>query len=150
MKATQLLKKDHQKVKDMVKKLKSAKEDREALLSTIEEEIKIHTQCEEEIFYPAVKKFDSELVEESIEEHREVDSILAELMDIVDGEDEEFTEKVAELEENLLHHMDEEEGEMFPMAEKELKEELEDLGNQIEALKDEIQGEEPKKSRRVA
>jgi hemerythrin superfamily protein len=150
MKATELLKKDHQKVKDLIKKLKSARQNREELLNTIEEEIKIHSQCEEEIFYPAVKEFDSDMVDEAVEEHRQVDNVLAELMEIVDSEDEDFTEKVDELEENLLHHIEEEEGEMFPKAEKELKAELDDLGNQIQALKEEIQGEGPGRSKRVA
>lgn len=150
MKATQLLKKDHQKVKDLIKKLKSARKDREELLAEIEEEIKIHSQCEEEIFYPAVKEFDADRVEEALEAHHQVDNTLAELMEAAEGDEEDFREKVNDLEENFIHHIEEEEGELFPLAESELKEDLQELGTRMEDLKEEIQGKGPKRKKRVA
>jgi hemerythrin superfamily protein len=144
MKATDLLKKDHQKVKGLIKQLLSAKENRMDFLDTIEEEIQIHSQCEEQVFYPAVKEIDAEMVEEATEEHHKVDAILAELKEMTAQQGEQFTAKVKELEENLEHHMEEEEGEMFPRAEKELKAQLEDLGDQIENLKKGLSPEERK------
>lgn len=137
MKATQLLKKDHQKVKGLIKKLKSARAKQEELINRIEEEIKIHSQAEEQIFYPAYEEVDSELVAESLEEHHQVDNILAELKEMPGYEGEEFEAKVIVLEEMLEHHMEEEEGEMFPEAEKKLKDQLEELGAQIEEFKEE-------------
>lgn len=137
MKATQLLKKDHQKVKGLIKKLKSVRTKQEELINEIEEEIKIHSQAEERIFYPAYEEVDSEMVAESLEEHHQVDNTLAELKEMPEYEGEEFEAKVTVLEEMLKHHIEEEEGEMFPEAEKKLKDQLEDLGAQIEAFKGE-------------
>ncbi len=142
MKATQLLKKDHQKVKGLIKELKSARAKKEELMAQIEEEIKIHSQAEEQIFYPAYEEVDSEMVAEALEEHHQVDNILAELKEMTGDEGEEFEAKVTVLEEMLEHHMEEEEGEMFPEAEKKLKNQLEDLGAQIEAFKEEWNSKE--------
>ncbi|HZR46987.1 MAG TPA: hemerythrin domain-containing protein [Candidatus Manganitrophaceae bacterium] len=138
MKATDLLKKDHKKVKSLIKKLKSASSDKRALVAQIEEEIKIHSRCEEQIFYAEMKKIDSERVAEAAEEHHRVDVILAELKEMTGGEGETFDAKVTLLEENLEHHIEEEEGEMFPEAEKKLKGQLENLGSEIKYLKGEL------------
>lgn len=138
MKATQLLKKDHQKVKGLIKKLKSARKNKVELIQSIVGELKIHTQCEEQIFYPAMKEIDSEMIAEATEEHHLVDTILAEFEQMTGDEGEEFETKLSVLEETLLHHIKEEEGEMFPEAEKKLKEELKTLGTEMEALKGEL------------
>lgn len=136
-KATTLLKEDHDKVKGLIQELKSARKNKMELVSLIEEEILVHSHCEETIFYPEVKKIDSEMVAESLEEHHQVDTILAELKEMT-GNEEAFDAKVTVLEEMLKHHMEEEEGEMFPKAEKKLKEQLEELGAEIEYLKGEL------------
>jgi hypothetical protein len=135
--ATDLLKEDHKRFRTLLKKLKSATENRIALVAVIEEEIKIHSEAEEIIFYPEMKKLDSEMVAEAAEEHHQVDVLLAELKEMTGGEGEEFTAKVTVLEENLEHHMKEEEEEMFPKAEKELKDQMEELGAEIEYFKGE-------------
>lgn len=137
IKATALLKKDHAKVKQLITRLQSAEENKMALVSLIEQEIKIHSQCEEKIFYPEVKKFDSKIITESLKEHNEVDSILAELMEMT-GEEDRFDSKVIQLEEALQHHIEEEEGEMFPKAEEKLKDQLEELGAEIQYYKEEL------------
>lgn len=137
IKATALLKKDHAKVKQLITRLQSAEENKMALVSLIEQEIKIHSQCEEKIFYPEVKKFDSKIITESLKEHNEVDSILAELMEMT-GEEDRFDSKVIQLEEALQHHIEEEEGEMFPEAEEKLKDQLEELGAEIQYYKEEL------------
>ncbi|HLG22238.1 MAG TPA: hemerythrin domain-containing protein [Candidatus Manganitrophaceae bacterium] len=141
MKATQILKKDHQKVKDLIKKLKTAKRNQQELVNTIDQEVKIHSRCEEQIFYPAVRRFDSERVEESLREHQQVDSILEELKQLVEDGGETFKSKIEELEENILNHVEEEEGEMFPESERELKQDLQEMGTQIQELKEELQEE---------
>lgn len=138
MKATTLLKEDHDKVIGLIQQLKSARKNKTALVTEIEKEIQIHSECEETIFYPEVKKIDSELIAESLEEHHQVDLILAELKEMTGEEGEVFDAKVTVLEEMLKHHMEEEEGEMFPKAEKELKDQLEELGAEIEYFKGEL------------
>lgn len=138
MKATTLLKEDHDKVIGLIQQLKSARKNKMALVSEIDKEIQIHSQCEETIFYPEMKKVDSELIAESLEEHHQVDLILAELKAMTGEEGESFDAKVTVLEETLKHHMEEEEGEMFPKAEKELRDQLEELGAEIEYFKGEL------------
>ena len=140
MKATDLLKKQHKSVKALFKKVEETEDGRRRrqLMDEISNELKIHTQSEEEIFYPAVREIGSskaeEMVDESYEEHHVVDLVLAELPN-VDPEDERFAAKMTVLSELVEHHAEEEEDEMFPMAEKKLgKERLQQLGEQMEQM----------------
>jgi hemerythrin-like domain-containing protein len=140
MKATDLLKKQHKSVKALFKQVEDTEDGRRRrqLMDEIANELKMHTQMEEEIFYPAVREIGSskaeEMVDESYEEHHVVDLVLAELPN-VDPEDERFAAKMTVLSELVEHHADEEEDEMFPMAEKKLgKERLQQLGEQMEQM----------------
>ena len=97
----------------------------------------VHTHLEEQIFYPALANFDetSEIVERSYEEHQEVNELLSDLTGLSPTA-EEWIELIGELRENLEHHIEEEEGELFPQAEELLGEErLEELGRQMEEIK---------------
>jgi iron-sulfur cluster repair protein YtfE (RIC family) len=140
MKATDLLKKQHKSVKALFKKVEDTEDGRRRrqLMDEIANELKMHTQIEEEIFYPAVREIGSskaeEMVDEAYEEHHVVDLVLAELPN-VNPEDERFAAKMTVLSELVEHHADEEEDEMFPMAEKKLgKERLQQLGEQMEQM----------------
>jgi hemerythrin superfamily protein len=140
MKATDLLKKQHKTVKGLFKQVEKTEDGRRRreLMDEIATELKIHTKIEEEIFYPAVREIGSskveELVDESFEEHHVVDLVLAELPK-VDPEDERFHAKMTVLSELVEHHADEEEDEMFPIAEKKLgKERLQELGEQMQQM----------------
>ena len=140
MKATDLLKKQHKNVKALFKKVEETEDGRQRrqLMDEIANELKIHTQIEEEIFYPAVREIGTskaeDMVDESFEEHHVVDLVLAELPK-VDPEDERFAAKMTVLSELVEHHADEEEDEMFPLAQKKLgKERLQQLGEQMEQM----------------
>jgi iron-sulfur cluster repair protein YtfE (RIC family) len=140
MKATDLLKKQHKQVKTLFKKVEKTANPRERrqLMEQIENELKIHTRIEEQIFYPAVRGIETkkaeEMVMEALEEHHVVDLVLAELPK-VDPADERFHAKMTVLSELVEHHVDEEEEAMFPMAEKKLgAEELKALGAQMEQM----------------
>jgi hemerythrin-like domain-containing protein len=140
MKATDLLKKQHRQVKALFKKVENTENAnaRRQLMEQIAEELKMHTRIEEEIFYPAVREIGSskaeEMIDESFEEHHVVDLVLAELPR-VDPEDERFEAKMTVLSELVEHHVEEEEGEMFPMAEKKLgKERISELGMEMEQM----------------
>jgi len=140
MKATDLLKKQHRQVKALFKKVENTENAnaRRQLMEQIAEELKMHTRIEEEIFYPAVREIGSskaeEMIDESLEEHHVVDLVLAELPR-VDPEDERFEAKMTVLSELVEHHVEEEEGEMFPMAEKKLgKERISELGMEMEQM----------------
>jgi hemerythrin-like domain-containing protein len=140
MKATDLLKKQHRQVKALFKKVEKTENanTRRQLMEQIAEELKMHTKIEEEVFYPAVRELGTskaeEMIDESFEEHHVVDLVLHELPQ-VDPEDERFEAKMTVLSELVEHHVEEEEGEMFPMAEKKLgKERLGELGMQMEQM----------------
>lgn len=140
MKATDLLKKQHRQVEKLFKQCEKAKEPRQRrqLMGQIVEMLKMHTQIEEEIFYPAVRDLGTskaeEMIDEAFEEHHVVDLVLAELPE-VDPEDERFEAKITVLSELVEHHVEEEEGEMFPMAEKKLgAERIKELGQQMEQM----------------
>lgn len=144
MNAIDLLKEDHEKVTELFEKLEPTTEravkKREELFEKLRNELEIHAQIEEEIFYPALKESDEtrDIVLESYEEHKIVKQLLEE-MDTLGKESEEWTAKLTVLKENVEHHVEEEEGEMFKSARKVLsKEQLEDLGAQMEAQKEKL------------
>jgi hemerythrin superfamily protein len=140
MKATDLLKKQHRQVEKLFKQCENAKQprQRQELMEQIVEMLKMHTKIEEEIFYPAVRELGTskaeEMIDEALEEHHVVDLVLAELPK-VDPEDDRFEAKITVLSELVEHHVEEEEEEMFPMAEKKLgAERVKALGQQMEQM----------------
>jgi iron-sulfur cluster repair protein YtfE (RIC family) len=140
MKATALLKKQHRQVEKLFMQCEKAEEPRQRrrLMDEIAEALKLHTRIEEEIFYPAVRRMGTakaeEMVDEAFEEHHVVDLVLAELPQ-VDPEDERFEAKLTVLSELVEHHVEEEEEEMFPMAEKKLgAERMKELGQRMEQM----------------
>jgi hemerythrin-like domain-containing protein len=143
MTATQLLKKDHATVKQLFARFEKqgerAQETKQSIFSEIQRELETHSTIEEEIFYPAVRESvggTDELVDESLEEHNVLKSLLSELSSL-SADDEEFDAKMTVLQENVEHHVEEEEGEMFPKVEAQLgQERLQELGSQLQARKE--------------
>lgn len=147
--AITLLKEDHETVRGLLKKLEATTEragdTREELLDRIEQELKIHTTIEEEIFYPAYKEAvskrdDTKLYHEALEEHHVVDGVLAEMKSSSYGS-EEFSAKAKVLKDLVEHHAEEEEKQMFPRARRHMEtSELKELGGQMDARKKEMKG----------
>ena len=143
--AIAFLKQDHATVKKLLKRLESAEDgsERQELLSQVEMEVKIHTQIEEDIFYPAYRESarsekDEELYFEALEEHHVVDLILPEIKN-VDSEDERFAAKAKVLKDVIEHHIEEEEKQLFPKARRLLgMSMLKELGDQLEQRKQEL------------
>ena len=140
MKATDLLKKQHKNVKALFKKAEETEggRQRRQLVEQIASELKIHTKIEEEIFYPAVREIGTskaeQMIDEAFEEHHVVDLVLAELPN-VDPEDERFHAKMTVLSELVEHHVEDEEDEVFPMAEKKLgRDRLQMLGERMQSM----------------
>jgi iron-sulfur cluster repair protein YtfE (RIC family) len=82
MDALELLKQDHQKVKDLFQQAEDAEgDDLEKICEQIKTELEMHAHIEETIFYPAMEKYDDlkEMVQESREEHQEIKTLLAEM-----------------------------------------------------------------------
>lgn len=140
MNAVELLKEDHKKVEELFKQVEADEEgDHKKLFEQIKAELDVHAHIEEVIFYPKLKEEgDDELkdvVLEGIEEHRQVKMFLKELSNLTD-ESEKFDPKLKVLMEDVRHHVEEEEGEMFPKVEDQFEETvLEELGAAMEAEK---------------
>ena len=141
MNAFTLLKEDHKKVAGILGKIDATTErgvkTREELFTQLKTELDIHAEIEETIFYPVLEKHEEtrDITLEGIEEHRIVKELLAEL-DAMAKDDEVWTAKMTVLKENVEHHVEEEESEMFPKARKALtEEEIETLGTRMEAAK---------------
>ena len=146
MNAFELLKQDHEKVSGIFEKLEPTTErgikTREELFTQLKQELDIHARIEETIFYPAIKEAEEthEITLEAIEEHNVVKRLLSEL-DSMPVDDERWTAKLTVLKENVEHHVEEEEGEMFKDARKVLStEQVEELGTRMETAKQEQKG----------
>jgi hemerythrin superfamily protein len=138
--AIDLLKADHDKVEELFERVKANEDgNNQDVFRKIKEELDVHAHIEEMVFYPhLLENGDEELqkiVREGIEEHRQVKMFLAEL-DQLSGNAEKFKAKLQVLMEDVEHHVEEEEGEMFPMVEDQIGEEmLVRLGSLLEAEK---------------
>jgi hemerythrin-like domain-containing protein len=139
MDALTMLEEDHAKVKDLLNQLESTTErgvkTRSELFATIKGELTLHETIEEEIFYPALKSHPKakDIVLEGYEEHHVVDMLMGEL-EGMDVTDESWGAKAKVMKENIEHHIEEEEGEMFTKARQVFdRSELEDLAKRMDA-----------------
>jgi hemerythrin superfamily protein len=148
-KATSLLKEDHRKVKKLFAEFDKLEESDTAemarIFETVNKELTVHAQIEEEIFYPAIEKADDEEAEElsreAHEEHRLVKMLLQELSGMT-ADDKLFCAKMKVLKDNVLHHAEEEESEIFPIFEDLDKEEQDRIAEQLNSRKMELSSEE--------
>jgi hemerythrin-like domain-containing protein len=141
MDAIALLKADHDKVKRLLNDLESTTErgvkTRAELFATIKGELTLHEIVEEEIFYPELKAHPKaqDIVLEGYEEHHVVDLLMGEL-EALDVGDEIWGAKATVMKENIEHHIEEEEGEMFRQARQVFDAaELDGLGQRMEGRK---------------
>jgi len=140
MDALELLKQDHRKVKELFEQAEGTEDQKEKtkIFSEIQTELETHARIEETVFYPAMEKHQElkDLVLESIEEHRQIKTLLKEI-DNLKSDSEKFDPKLAVLMENVEHHAEEEEeGKMFPKVRQICSQkDLEDLGQELEAAK---------------
>lgn len=139
MDAFSLLKADHRKVEDLFSQLERARgQAKLRVFEQIKSELELHTHIEETIFYPALEKPKQthDLTMEAYEEHNVVKKLLQE-MSRARTPNEEWEAKAKVLQENVEHHVEEEEGELFQKAEAALSEEdVETLGEQMESEKE--------------
>ena len=147
MNAFQLLKEDHQKVSGIFQQLEPtterAEKTRTELFARLRDELDVHARIEETVFYPAIKQAAEtrEIVLEGFEEHHVVKLLLKEL-ESVPVDTEQWTAKLKVLKENVEHHVEEEEQEMFQKARQVLSEEqINQLGEQMEEEKKRLQSQ---------
>ena len=143
MDAIALLKADHDKAKKVMAELETTTErgvkTREEKWTKLLKELTIHENIEEEVFYPALIEHPEakDIVLEAMEEHHLVDDIVEQLKD-TPFDDEHWGPKFKVTKENVEHHIEEEETEMFKIARQVFsKEELDELGSRMEAIKSE-------------
>ena len=143
MDALELLKQDHQKVKELFEQAEEAEgDDQQDIFEQIKTELETHARIEETVFYPAVQEHEElkDMVLESLEEHKQIKTLLRE-MDNLASDSEKFEPKLKLLMENVEHHAEEEEeGKMFPKLRQIMgKQKLDQLGADLEAAKGERQ-----------
>lgn len=140
--ALQLLRTDHNGVKELFKQFEQAEDSKtkgEIVQKTIME-LEVHSQIEEEIFYPALRRqedTDEAMLDEADEEHHVVALLIEELRDMRPGSGR-YDAKFKVLSENVKHHIDEEESELFPRAAEKGQERLQLLGARMEKRKAEL------------
>lgn len=141
MNAIELLKADHEKVRGLLSQLTEttnrAEKTRTELLEKIRLELDVHTQIEEEIFYPAFqdaaeKADDKATIFEALEEHRAAGELVLPDLLATDVTSDQFSGRAKVLKELVEHHADEEEQDMFKTARKLLDAtQLDELGAQM-------------------
>ena len=140
MDALELLKQDHQTVKELFEQAEAMEQgkDQKQIFGEIKRELETHARIEESVFYPAMEKYEElkDMVLEAIEEHKQVKTLLKEMDNLV-GDSEKFEPKLKVLMENVEHHAEEEEeGKMFPKVRNLVdKKTLDELGQELEAAK---------------
>ncbi len=152
MNAIDLLEQQHREVEELFEEFEGAGDGavktKERLCREISDALAIHAEIEEKLFYPESKQENTEeILRESVEEHLAMKRIVADLIDIGPA-DEQFDAKMKVLQEQVEHHVGEEEEELFPKVRKDLsKDELDDLGGRMQAMADELEAEgEPSKN----
>lgn len=142
MKALDTLKADHQKVKSLFRECEKVPDlevaRKRALYQQIQSELSVHADVEDKIFYPAVGELPGEAVKDLIleagEEHALVKTLLADLASI-DPDDPIFDAKMKVLRENVEHHIEVEERDIFPLAKKLGRERLREVSDEMALVK---------------
>ena len=140
MDALELLKQDHQKVKELLEEAEATEggKEQKEIFKQIKKELETHARIEETVFYPAMEKHEElkDIVLESYEEHKQIKMLLREMEDLV-SDSEKFEPKLQVLMENVEHHAEEEEeGKLFPKIRDLLDDAaLEQLGQELESAK---------------
>jgi hemerythrin superfamily protein len=134
---------DHRTVEKLFKQYEEAKEDdakKQEIYRQISKELKVHTQIEEEIFYPAAREFaEADMVNEAEVEHASAKDLIAQI-DAMAPSDEMYDAKVKVLQEMIEHHVEEEESELFPELRKSDMD-LKSIAEPLKARKMELTGE---------
>jgi len=145
MDALTLLKNDHEELKKHLEAgedtTERAVKSRAEILDTVSTLLMAHERIEEEIFYPALKEHPNakDIVLEGYQEHHVADVLLKELHEVA-KDDERWGAKFKVLQENLDHHIEEEEGPMFRTARGLFsREELQAIGLEMQKLKAQLE-----------
>ena len=138
--AIALLRDDHARVMEMFGRFDAMRgnERKEKLTEQICDELDVHTQLEEEIFYPAVREATgaTDLLDEALVEHQSAKELISQIR-AMRADEALYDARVSVLGEYVKHHVKEEQGEIFPKARR-AGLDLVDLGERLRARKGEI------------
>ncbi len=148
--ACDLLDTDHKNVMKMFKeyeeltnsRARSAAQKKMDLARQICMELTVHTQVEEEIFYPALRAAlkETDMLDEAAVEHQSAKELIAQLQEASEADDM-FDAKVKVLGEYVNHHIKEERSEIFTKARSSRKLDLMGMREELEARKEELMSE---------
>ena len=144
MNATELLRKDHEMVRQLFVELESAESEQDQLdlYEDLREQLMIHARIEEDIFYPAIREANSDTsatqVEEALNEHQQVEAMLGILDEMMAEDEGDFAGTIRTLAERVEHHVQEEENDLFVSARKLGHERLNELGARLQERKDQL------------
>ena len=141
--AIEMLKADHRRVRALFQRYNEADDQamRQGIVAELFVELELHTQLEETVFYPAfadeTNQEGQDLVAASLEDHEEIDVLVEELRGL-EADQEAFAAKFQELRTKVEQHVQEEESQMFPQAEQVLEEQLEELRDEMQEIKEHL------------
>lgn len=144
--AADMLRQDHKKVKALFREYAElgdrAFKSKRRLAEEIIHELEVHSKLEEDIFYPQAREAQEKLddvVAEGYEEHHVADVLMQEIRGL-QPEDERFDAKMKVLCESIQHHIEEEETELLPGAERALRDRMDEITRQMVQLRQELMG----------
>jgi len=134
-----LIEKDHKETAKGLAELEETKENnaaaRKKIWTPLEKDLLVHMKAEEEILYPLLKEEIKDKILEAIEEHQLL-RMASSVLDETPANNETWLPKLKVIKENIEHHVEEEENEIFEAAREKLsKEKLEELGKRFEEAK---------------
>ena len=142
--ATDLLIADHKAVKKLFQQFEKIREtgspeEKQRIVQEACAQLTVHTQIEEEIFYPASREIldEGDMVDEAVVEHASAKELIAEL-EAMQPTDDLYDAKFIVLSEQIEHHVEEEETELFPDVRKKDKARLEEIAPQLKARKEQL------------
>jgi hemerythrin-like domain-containing protein len=141
--AIEMLKADHRRVRALFQRYDETDDQamRQGIVAELFVELELHTQLEETVFYPAfadeTNQEGQELVATSLEDHEDIDVLVEELRGL-EADQEAFTAKFQVLRTKVEQHVQEEESQMFPQAEQALEEQLEELRDEMQEIKEHL------------
>jgi iron-sulfur cluster repair protein YtfE (RIC family) len=138
-----LLETDHREVEDLFAKAESTSgAARQQVVTKIASELTLHAQVEEQIVYPAMRQAGlDDLVDEAEQEHARVKELVAQL-ETMDATTDDVEGVLGQLESEVNHHVEEEESEAFPKFRQAVEQaQLEELGTQVEAAKEQAESQ---------
>lgn len=135
------LQKDHRRVEQLMERALSDP----TAFEELRNELTVHAQLEEEIFYPAVREAmaadERDMIDDALADHADVKQMLSELA-ALSGSEEEYRAALEELQDSVTQHVEEEEDEMFAMARSVMDAAaLADLGGRMAERKAELKGQ---------